>query len=121
TDHNSCTANDACSGGTCVGTTIVVGQVTNLSLPSVTTLVWDAAGSAGPGTVYDVARGLASELPVGSGASETCLAPGIAAATTTDTNTPAVGASFWYLVRVRSNCGTGSYGVASDGTPRVTP
>ena len=83
-------------------------------------MVWDSAGSAGPGTVYDVARGLASELPVGSGASETCLAPGITAATTTDTSTPAVGASFWYLVRVRSNCGTGSYGVASNGTPRVT-
>jgi hypothetical protein len=120
-DRDGCTVGDTCSSGTCVGTTIVVpGEVTNVRLADRTTLVWDSAGGAGPGTVHDVVRGLASELPVGSGASEFCLASEIIPATTTDTAIPATGMSFWYLIRGRNSCGTGNYGYASDGTPRVT-
>jgi len=119
-DHRSCTTNDACSSGTCVGTPIVPAEVMHLLFTDRTTLVWDSAGGSGTSTVYDVARGLANELPVGSGASEVCFASGLAAATTTDTARPAAGKSFWYLPRGRNACATGTYGFASDGTPRVT-
>jgi hypothetical protein len=59
-----------------------------------------------------------SQLPVGSGASEICL--GAFASTATDTAVPATGASFWYLVRGRNACGSGSYGTGQGG-PRITP
>src|SRR5207245_9036714 len=102
------------------GTPIVPAEVTHLLFTDLTTLVWDSAGGSGPATVHDVVRGLANELPVGSGASEVCLASGISDATTTDTATPPTGRSFWSVVRRRSVCATGSYGFASDGTPRLT-
>ncbi len=84
------------------------------------TLRWDALLSS---VRYDVPRGLVSELPVGSGASETCLAAGGTTTTNlTDATLPAQGAAFWYLVRGRNACGVGSYG--NTGTtvplPRVT-
>ncbi len=120
-DHNSCTANDTCSSGTCVGTPLLTpAEVTNVRMTDRTTLVWNSAAAAGPGTVHDVVRGLTSELPVGSGASEICLASGIPEATTMDTATPVTGRSFWYLVRGHNACARGTYGFASNGTERVT-
>ena len=120
-DGNPCTTGDHCGGGACSGTPVTVPQITNLVLPAGnTTLAWDSASGAGPGTVYDAARGLTSELPVGSGASEICLASGITNPTTMDGATPPVGASFWYIVRARSSCGTGGYGFTSGGSPEVT-
>jgi hypothetical protein len=74
---------------------------------------------AGSATVHDVARGLLSELPVGSGAAETCLASG-PANSAMDTTTPAVGEGRWYLVRGRNGCAAGIYGTASDGSINVT-
>jgi len=46
---------------------------------------------------------------VGSGA-EGCLAPGIVPATTADGSVPTTPNSFWYLVRGRNACATGTYG-----------
>jgi len=61
--------------------------------------------------VHDAVRGLEEQLPVGAGAAQVCLVPGgIAAATTTDGNNPPAGKAFWYLVRGRNSCGTGTYG-----------
>jgi hypothetical protein len=86
-----------------------------------TTLTWTSAvSSSGAGTVHDVVRGNLGEWPVGSGGGETCLAPGVAAATSSDGATPSVGAGYWYLVRGRNSCGTGTYGIASDGSARTT-
>jgi hypothetical protein len=91
-----------------------------------TTFQWIAA-VAGEATVYDIVRGLRSELPVGSGPSENCLAsdyapssgvPGII--TWTDAEAPGPGAAFWYLVRATNACGSGTYGFPSVGGPRVT-
>src|SRR5262249_7585021 len=114
-DANGCTYGETCSAGTCAGGTpiLVPGEVTGLAFQAdKQTLVWNAAGGAGPGTVHDVPRGLVSQLPVGSGAGESCLAT-VSGATTTDAAMPPLGAAFWYLVRGRNSCGTGTYGVAS--------
>lgn len=120
-DGNNCTGNDACSGGACTGTPLTIpNEVADLQvLVDKQTLVWSTAAAAGPGTVHDVPRGLVSELPVGSGGSEICLAT-VAAATTSDGAVPAADQSFWYLVRGRNSCGTGSYGTTSGGSPRST-
>jgi hypothetical protein len=112
-DGNACTANDACQAGACTGgvALTVPAEIANVTFgedPS--TIVWNSASGAGPGTVHDVLRGLANQFPVGSGPGESCLAPGIAAATASDPETPPVGSSYWYLVRGRNACGTGSYG-----------
>jgi photosystem II stability/assembly factor-like uncharacterized protein len=83
------------------------------------TLSWEsAAPAAGSATQYQVLRGLVSELPVGA-ASETCLVSGALAASVIDADVPLEGAAFWYLVRARNVCGTGSYGTRSDGSPRA--
>ena len=82
------------------------------------TVSWtSAAPTAGSATVHDLASGSLGTWPVGSGAS-TCLASGIAAASFVDASTPAPGSGVWYLVRARNTCGIGTYGFATDGTPR---
>ena len=120
-DNDVCTTNDTCSGGACAGTPIVVTEITGLNLQSdKVTLVWNPALGAGPGTVYDVPRGLVSQLPVGSGASETCIASGIPNPITSDVAIPQAAGSFWYLARARSSCSTGTYGFTSSGAPRTS-
>ena len=78
---------------------------------------WDPIPGAPAGTVYDIARGDAGDLPVGAGASETCLQTGTAAGPASDGATPIAGQAFWYLVRARHGCGTGTYGYS--GQPPV--
>jgi hypothetical protein len=81
------------------------------------TLHWDSAGPSGPGTVHDVVRGNVPELPVGSGAGETCLATTAGDALLDDV-IPALGQGFWYDVRGRNACGIGTYGFETwKGTP----
>jgi hypothetical protein len=83
-------------------------------------MTWNTAAGAGPGTVHDLLRGPESGLPVGSGAPETCLESGLAAATTVDSALPPSGQVFWYLVRGSNACGKGTYGwAASHGVPTV--
>jgi len=85
------------------------------------TLSWcSAANSAGTGTVYDVVRGAFDEFPVGSGPSEVCLASGIPSPNSSDSAYPLPHKGFWYLVRGKNACGTGTYGFRSDGVERVT-
>jgi hypothetical protein len=112
-DGNACTADEACQAGACTGgvTLVVPAEITNVRFGADhSTITWDSALAAGPGTVHDVARGLVSELPVGAGPGESCPAPGSAAATTSDASTPPISNAFWYLVRGRNACGVGSYG-----------
>jgi len=96
-------------------------EVTGLAfLPNQVGLVWDSAPISS-GTVYDVLRGDLGHLPVGLGPGELCLDPGITATTATDTDTPAVGHGFWYVVRERlDDLGAGTYGHASNGTERMS-
>ena len=96
------------------------GEVTGLVFGSDrVTLSWDsAAPTAGSSTEHQVLRGLVAELPVG-GASDSCIVPGTLAASAVDTDVPPAGAGYWYLVRARNACGTGTYGATSDGSPRL--
>ena len=72
------------------------------------TLSWDP----GVVTLYDALRGSLAEFPVGSGPSETCLAPMTGTASLQDTQVPLAGQGFWYLVRGRHAC-LGPYGYRS--------
>jgi len=85
-----------------------------------TAIVWDAAPPY-PATAYDVLRGAIHTLPVRPGTGEFCLASGISATATSDSDVPIAGQGFWYVVRERvAACGTGTYGFASDGTERTS-
>ena len=98
-----------------------LGEVSGLTLSADgVTLAWNAPEGVGASTVYDVVRGSTAELPVGGGASESCLASGLAALTTVDPATPAVGSARWYLVRGADPCSQGSYGLATGGPERST-
>jgi len=116
-DGNVFTLNDQCQTGACVaGTTVPPpAEVSNVQLAAdATTISWDPIPGAPAGTVYDVARGVAGEFPVGSGATETCLVSGTASGSASDGSTPAAGQAFWYLLRGRHGCGAGTYGYGGE-------
>lgn len=126
-DGDTCTQDDRCQAGICVAGTPVPppGEVAGLAFSAgAGTLIWDPIPGAPAGSVYDLARGVVGELPVGSGASELCLATGVAGPPAADPALPEVGRSLWYLVRGRHACGTGTWGyAAANGVPgaeRVT-
>ena len=85
------------------------------------TVKWNSgAAGSGSGTVHDVVRGRISQLPVGAGGSESCIAPGGVAANAQDPSAPPLGDGYWYLVRGKNACGTGTYGHASSGSEEVS-
>jgi len=111
-DGIACTANDACQSGVCTGVALQVPlEITNVRFGADhSTITWNSASGAGPGTVHDVLRGVASQLPVGTGPGEGCLVSGIAAATASDPAIPPVNTAYWYLIRGKNACGVGTYG-----------
>jgi hypothetical protein len=95
------------------------GGVRALRFQTPATLAWATeALRSGAGTVYDVVRGSIAGLPVGSSSSETCRAAGLGAIFFMDSVDPPAATGFWYLVRGRNACGSGSYGADSAGVPR---
>jgi hypothetical protein len=75
---------------------------------------------AGPGTTYDVVRGLASDLRQDGGfASAVCLSDSQMDASHPDSSLPNPGEAFYYLVRGQNVCGNGSYGRDSEGVKRL--
>ena len=117
-DGNSCTANEACQSGVCTGGVplVIPAEVAGVAFAADhQTLTWTSAIAAGPGTVHDVLKGIVSQLPVGTGGGEACFASGIAAATASDPGSPSSGSSYWYLIRGRNSCGTGTYGFRRTG------
>jgi len=119
TDGNACTTNDRCAAGVCGGTPVgPPAEATGLTFgANGTSIAWTPIPGVPPGTVYDVARGPAGPWAVGSGAGETCLGA-VAAPPATDAALPPAGQAFWYLVRGRNACGTGTYGrAATNGVP----
>jgi hypothetical protein len=114
-DGNGCTVNDTCQSGACAAGTAILApaEISGVALGADKSAIsWSAPLGAGPGVVYDVVRGLVGQWPAGAGAAETCLAPGIGATATSDATTPALQTSYWYLIRGRNTCGTGTYGTA---------
>jgi len=93
-------------------------EIGNLVFLSQFSFMWDP-GATGPGGIYDVVRGVISELPVGSGAAETCFQSTTNFATF-DLQPPPIGTGYWYLVRARDDCGSGTYGTGSDAAERMT-
>jgi len=83
-----------------------------------TELQWTAGG---PGVRYDVAGGTVLALQAGGGTGDaTCLADDQSAAAWTDPRPdPAAGDGWYYLVREQNACGSGGYGLASAGSPRL--
>ncbi len=95
-------------------------ETTTLTL-SDGSLSWDSdAAHSGSSTEYDVLSGVLSQLPVGNGASERCIAAGTPITIANDTIDPAPGTGFYYVIRGRNACGVGTYGKASSGTQRVS-
>jgi hypothetical protein len=112
-DGNACTSGESCQSDACSGGVAlqVPAEIANVGFgPDTSTLSWDSAGAAGPGTVHDVVRGLVSQLPVGVGPAESCFASGIADATVSDPEVPPESVAYWYLARGRNACGVGTYG-----------
>ena len=95
-------------------------EVTQFEFASKTLREWTGLTVVGPAAAYDVTRGALGEWPVGSGGSEQCQASGTAVTTVDLADDPASDSGYWYLVRGRNACGTGTYGIASNGSPRVT-
>ncbi len=77
------------------------------------TLEWLPSTASGDGTLYEVLRGELSQLPVGTGPAEACLASNVAATSVQDATDPGAAAARYYLVRGANACGTGTYGFDS--------
>ncbi len=82
--------------------------------------IWDLAPLA---TRYDVVRGAIASWPVGAGV-ESCLAADVTGSSVNDADVPNADTGFWYLLRGKNACGSGTYG--SQGahgvptTPRIS-
>jgi hypothetical protein len=120
-DGNACTTGDTCIGLSCFGTPGAApaeadNGVRVARAGSLATITWNLAAGA---TSSDLLRGQVSALPVGPGfGDEVCLADNAPALSVLDSEPPASGTAFWYLVRGVNVCGTGSYGSQGlHGTP----
>jgi len=75
-------------------------------------LGWDSqAAGVGPSVVYQVASGSASGAGIDFG-SASCLATVATPQFDDLRGNPARGAAYWYLIRGKDSCGTGTYGSA---------
>jgi hypothetical protein len=96
------------------------GPMPGLLFPDTDTIVWaNIAPGFGSGTVYDIMRGLVSELPVGSGAGESCIAQGNTASTLDVSEDPALGQVYYYLGRLRNTCANGTWQTPPPSPTRV--
>ena len=76
-------------------------------------LNWASQSTAtGPGVVYDVAGGLLSQLRLsGLSAATSCVGSNLASPTYSDARAlPASGDGYFYVVRAKNACGSGSFG-----------
>lgn len=114
-DANDCNPNDA-------GVFSIPPEVEGLSIDADTeTLRWNPQDAlSGSSTVFDLMRGLVSELPIGGGSSETCLGSELTTNQGRDSERPNLGMSYYYLVRGENSCGIGSYGRDSASNERTS-
>jgi hypothetical protein len=96
------------------------GEVTGLVFTGPMTLNWDAPATPGGSTpFYDTLR---SSDPTDFVAATVCVEEDDGTDTEAeDTDSPALGGVFYYLVRAENSCpvGEGSLGIGFDGTPRT--
>ena len=110
------TVADCVMSKTCTGTPA---EVPDQLFLTATTATWGTPpASGGPAPTYDIARGALGEWPAGSGPSKVCEQQQLAANQVDLPQVPDADGGYWYLVRARTTCGVGSYGAASDGSPR---
>jgi len=98
-------------------------QVVHDTTSDTTTLLWTTVNDGGWNTQHDIVRGTIGEWPIGNGASEACIALNVPPSWFNQTDysqDSALGKAYWYLIRGKNSCGVGTYGTASDGTPRTT-
>jgi len=77
-------------------------------------ITWDVQdASAGPETAYDLVSGTRAALGAFDASTAACLIPGGQPPGTDNRGDPARGQMFWYLVRGRNSCGSGTYGSAA--------
>ncbi len=81
-----------------------------------TTLAWSAQSSDS----YDVSSGLVLSMRTGGGVSAaTCIANGLGSPSYADARpAPLPGDGYYYLVRARNGCGTGTLGFTTGGAER---
>jgi hypothetical protein len=119
-DGNACTSGDTCGGGTCnSGSPITAPPETEGVTASAdkATYNWSASAFA---TRYDVLRGSTAALPVGPGGGDELCFDNLPGPSWVDPSVPVSGTGFWYLSRGENECGNGSFGQQSNGTPRVS-
>lgn len=89
-------------------------EVTNLRVaqPAPAAVSWDGQGFlSGPATVYDLASGaLVPTAPRVDYGATTCLQTGQATSHADARADPPQGTGYWYIVRGRNTCGSGTYG-----------
>ena len=97
----------------------IPGEVTNLIFGTdAVTLSWSPPASPGAASLtYDLVRSGAADFATDA----VCLVTGGTDPTAVDSDTPDVGAVFFYLARARNACpaGTGTLGMDSSGVPRL--
>jgi hypothetical protein len=93
------------------------GEVVTLTFTDKTTLVWTPEGSTG---TYNLYRGEITGLPGSYGACK--LPANIVGETTTDTDVPASGQCYFYLVTAQNRLAEeGTMGTDSEGNPHPNP
>jgi hypothetical protein len=105
------------TGATIQWTPVEVQNLTVSGHPT-STDSWDSQSAfVGTGVKYDEIRGSLSQ--VANFTDESCLTPGTTLTSSMDVSLPAAGDGFYYLVRANGGAGcVGTYGKASNGTPR---
>jgi subtilisin family serine protease len=90
-------------------------------VPDKTTLTWSSlAIAAGSGTLYDVLKGDLDALRAsGAITAAFCLGGSGTSSSRSDSEVPAEGTGFYYLVQARNSCGLGGFGANGDGVARI--
>jgi hypothetical protein len=82
----------------------------------------DQSAALGSDVVYDLVTGLVSDLVADGGFNAaTCLEPGTSVPEHADGRSPPGGDGYYYLVRSRNACGTGTYGTGREGLDGSSP
>jgi hypothetical protein len=136
-DGDACTLGDTCAAGACGTPRDVDGdahgdaacggddcddadpqvwsppsQVSGVVVVSTSpvTFAWDSQQNKGPGTLHDLVGGSRLSGSSMNFLTAECLYTGSGATFTDVRPNPAPGTVYWYLVRGRNSCGTGTYG-----------